>query len=55
MADFKKKMEIKKDKAEGAVKEKAGKVTGNKKLQFEGKAQGLAASLKAKLRTLKKS
>lgn len=54
MAGFRKKMEIGKDKVEGAVKEQAGKATGNKKLELKGKAQGLTASLKAKMPTIKK-
>ncbi len=54
MSGIKKTLEIKKDKVEGAVKEKAGKVTGNKKMELKGKAQGMAASVKEKINTIKK-
>jgi len=54
MGDMKKKLTVQKEKMEGAVKEKAGKVTGNKKLELKGKAQGFAASIKEKIPTIKK-
>ena len=54
MGDIKKTLEIKKEKVEGAVKEKAGKLTGDKKLEFEGKAKGVVASVKEKIHTIKK-
>lgn len=54
MADIKKKLEIQKEKVEAAVKEKAGKITGDKKMELEGKAKGVAASVKEKIHTIKK-
>ncbi|MDW7672662.1 MAG: CsbD family protein [Bacillota bacterium] len=54
MGGFRKKLEIQKDKVEGAVKEQAGKATGNKKMELKGKAQKLTASVKAKIPTIKK-
>ena len=54
MGGFKKKLEIRKDKVQGAFREQAGKATGNKKLELKGKVQGLAASLKEKIPTIKK-
>ena len=54
MADIKKTLEIKKDKVEATVKEKAGKITGDKKMELEGKAQGVVASVKEKINTIKK-
>jgi uncharacterized protein YjbJ (UPF0337 family) len=54
MGGFRKKLEIRKDKVQGAFREQAGKATGNKKLELKGKVQGLAASLKEKIPTIKK-
>ena len=44
MADIKKTLEIKKDKVEATVKEKAGKITGDKKMELE-KLEGLLIPL----------
>lgn len=54
MGDIKKTLEIKKEKVEAAVKEKTGKITGDKKMELEGKAQGVVASVKDKINTMKK-
>ncbi len=54
MGGFRKRMEIQKDKVEGAVKMQVGKATGNKKLVLEGKAHKLSASLQSKFLAMKK-
>lgn len=54
MGDIKRTLGIKKEKVEAAVKVTAGKITGDKKMELQGKVQGVAASVKEKLHTLKK-
>ena len=44
----------KKEKAEGVIKEKVGKATGNKKMEIQGKTQGAFADVKSKLNKMRK-
>ena len=53
MTNSKGKIENAKDKIVGEVKEVAGKVTGNDKLQLEGKIQSTKADVKKKAGNIK--
>lgn len=49
MSDLKKKLSNTKDKVAGEIKEKVGKVTGDKKLELKGKMQSTTADIKKKI------